>query len=116
MDNIPSDKPKSLTFLGNRLGWFTQTKNSKVIIGALVLVCVALFLADFTYKKYGHFEVEKYKGFYGFYGFVMFTALILVAKALRYFIKQPEHYYGNEAVDHEEYPENQLEKVEHHDA
>jgi len=72
-------------------------------------------LADFTYKKYGHFEVESYKGFYGAYGFVMFTALILLAKTLRYFTQQPEDYYGDKAIDREEYPEDQLEKLGHED-
>ena len=45
----------------------------------------------------------------------MFTALILVAKALRFFVNQSEDYYGDKAVDNEEYPENQLEKVEYRD-
>jgi len=40
----------------------------------------------------------------------MFTALILVAKALRLLIKRPENYYGDKAVDGEEYPTDQLEQ------
>ena len=115
MAHIPSDKHEKLPFLGRFLSWFTLPQNSKFIIGALVIVCIGLFLADFTYKKYGHFEVETYKGFYGAYGFVMFTALILLAKALRYFIQQPEDYYGDKAIDREEYPEDQLEKLGHED-
>ena len=65
MAHIPSDKPENLPALGRFLAWFTTVKNSKYIIGALVVICIALFLADFTYKKYGHFEVEPYEGFYG---------------------------------------------------
>lgn len=115
MAHIPSDKHEKLPFLGRFLSWFTFPQNSKFIIGALVIVCIGLFLADFTYKKYGHFEVETYKGFYGAYGFVMFTALILLAKTLRYLIQQPEDYYGDKAIDREEYPEDQLEKLGHED-
>ena len=115
MAHIPSDKPENLPALGRFLAWFTKVKNSKYIIGALVVICIALFLADFTYKKYGHFEVETYKGFYGAYGFVMFTGLILLAKTLRYFIQKPEDYYGDKAIDREEYPEEQLEKLGHKD-
>ena len=112
MDNFPSDKSDSFSFLGRALGWFTRPENSKSIILCLIIICSGLFLLDFTYKKYGHFDIEKYEGFYGFYGFVMFTGLILVAKALRYFVNQPEEYYGDKAIDCEEYPEDQLEKVE----
>jgi hypothetical protein len=38
-----------------------------------------------------------------------------VAKGLRVLIKRPEDYYGNKAVDTEEYPEDQLDKREHTD-
>ena len=115
MAYVPSDKPENLPILGRFLAWFTKVENSKYIIGGLVAICVGLFFADFTYKKYGHFEIEKYKGFYGAYGFVMFTGLILLAKTLRYFIQQPENYYGDKAVDREEYPKEQLEKLGHKD-
>ena len=115
MDQIPSDKAEKFSVLGRTLAWFTSPENSKYITLVLIITCIGLFFLDFTYKKYGHFDIEKYKGFYGFYGFVMFTGLILVAKALRFFINQSEDYYGDKAVDNEEYPENQLEKVEHRD-
>jgi hypothetical protein len=42
----------------------------------------------------------------------MFTALILAAKTLRIFIKRPENYYGDKAIDIEDYPADQLEKVD----
>jgi hypothetical protein len=45
----------------------------------------------------------------------MFTALILAAKSLRFFIQRPEDYYGDSAIDREEYPPEQLEKVDHGD-
>ena len=115
MDHIPSDKPENFSFLGRTLGWFIRSENSKFIIIILILICFSLFFLDFTYKKYGHFEIEKYKGFYGFYGFLMFTGLILIAKALRYFINQPEDYYGDKSIDCEKYPEDQIEKVGHRD-
>ena len=54
--------------------------------------------------------LKRSPGFYGVYGFFMFTALILVAKALRLFIKRPENYYGDKAIDTEDYPTDQLEQ------
>jgi hypothetical protein len=46
----------------------------------------------------------------------MFTALILAAKTLRIFIKRPEDFYGEKAIDGESYPEEELEQVGHDDA
>ena len=115
MDHIPSDKSEDYPALGRLLVWFIKPKNSKTIVGILIAVCILLFLADFTYDRHGHFAVEDYKGFYGVYGFLMFTALILAAKSLRFFIQRPEDYYGESAIDHEEYPADQLEKVGHGD-
>ncbi len=113
MKEETSKVPENLPITGRFFAWFSDPAHAKYIIGFLVILCVGLFLADFTYKKYGHFEVETYKGFYGAYGFIMFTALILAAKTLRSFINRPEDYYGSKAIDSEEYPEAQLEKLEH---
>ena len=115
MDHIPSDESENHPPLGRLLVWFINPKNSRVIFGTLIGICILLFLADFTYNKYGHFAVEKYKGFYAFYGFVMFTVIILAAKSLRFFTQRPENYYGDSAIDHEDYPPEQLEKMEDRD-
>ena len=110
MDLNKSDETSKFSPLGKTLSWFTKTKNANKIFLGLALVCFVLFLADFTYNKHGHFHIEEIPGFYGAYGFFMFTALILVAKALRLLIKRPENYYGDKAVDGEEYPTDQLEQ------
>ena len=104
------NETKKYSSLGKILCWFTQTKNANKLFIGLGTLCLLLFLADFTYHKHGHFSIEEFAGFYGVYGFVMFTALILVAKALRLFIKRPEDYYGNKAIDTEEFPTDQLEQ------
>jgi len=77
------------------------------------VVCGLLFLVDFTFEKHGHFDIENVPGFFGAYGFVMFTGLILAAKGLRVLIKRREDFYGDKAVDREEYPEAGLGKVDH---
>ena len=110
MDLNRSNETSKLSLLGKTLSWFTKTKNANKLFLGLALLCFALFLADFTYHKHGHFHIEEIPGFYGAYGFFMFTALILVAKALRLLIKRPENYYGDKAVDGEEYPTDQLEQ------
>lgn len=110
-NNNQPDNPNSFPALGRAMLWVDKPGNATKIIYALVVVCILLGLADFAYHKHGHFEIEKFPNFYGFYGFIMFSALIIAAKTLRYFIKRPEDYYGDKAVDSETYPEDQLDKV-----
>ena len=105
--------PAKLPALGRMLLWVDRPGSANKIFWALAVVCALLFLADFTYEKHGHFAVENLPGFFGVYGFVMFTGLILVAKALRVLIKRPENFYGDKAIDREEYPEAGLGKVDH---
>lgn len=105
--------PAKLPALGRMLLWVDKPGSATKIFWALVVVCVLLFLADFTFEKHGHFDVENLPGFFGAYGFVMFTGLILAAKGLRVLIKRPEDFYDDKAVDREEYPEAGTEKVDH---
>ena len=113
MGKPTNDTPEDYPALGRALTWVDRPGSANKIFWALAVVCALLFLADFTYDKYGHFDVEKIPGFYGAFGFVMFTCLILLAKGLRVLIKRPEDYYGSKAIDQEEYPEDQLERVDH---
>lgn len=106
-----SDDPSRYPPLGRALLGIDTPKSANVIFWALAGLCVVLFLLDFTYEKHGHFEVEHIPGFYGIYGFVMFTGLILVAKALRVLIRRPEDFYADKAVDSEAYPEDQLARI-----
>ena len=113
MDKHPNDNPENYPALGRMFLWVDKPGSANKIFWGLAVFCGLLFLADFSYEKHSHFDVEHLPGFYGIYGFVMFTALILVAKTLRIFIKRPEDFYGDKAIDRETYPEDQLEKVDH---
>jgi hypothetical protein len=113
MDKPAKDDPARYPALGRILLWVDRPGSANKIFWGLAAFCGVLFLADFTYEKHGHFAVEDIPGFYGAYGFVMFTALILLAKALRYFVKRPEDFYGDKAIDREEYPADQLDKVDY---
>ena len=113
MNTDQNENPQNLPTLGRLLLWVDKPGSANKIFWGLAIFCGLLFLADFTYKKYGHFEVESFRGFYGLYGFVMFTLLILAAKTLRIFIKRPEDYYGDKAIDTEDYPADQLSKEQH---
>ncbi len=115
MDKHPNDNPDTYPRLGRMMMWVDKPGSANKIFWALAIFCGLLFLADFAYEKHGHFDVEYIPGFYGIYGFVMFTALILLAKGLRVLIKRPEDYYGDKAVDREDYPEAELDKVNYDD-
>lgn len=105
--------PAKLPALGRMLLWVDKSGSATKITWALAVVCGLLVLADFTFEKHGHFDVENLPGFFGAYGFVMFTGLILAAKGLRVLIKRREDFYGDKAVDREDYPEAGLDKVDH---
>ena len=113
MPNHPKDDTSTFPPLGRMLLWVDKPGGANKIFWALAALCFVLFLADFTYEKHSYFEMEHLPGFYGFFGFVSFTGLILVAKALREIIKRPENFYGDKAVDQEDYPASGLEKVDH---
>jgi len=105
-----TENTDSLPPLGRALTWVDRPGSANKIFWGLAVACVLIFLASFTFEAHGHFEVEHIPGFYAVYGFVMFTGLILAAKLLRVFIKRPEDYYGDKAVDSEDYPADQLDR------
>lgn len=96
--------------LGRAMLWVDKPGSANKIFWGLGALCAIVFVAGFMVDMHGHFAVENFGGFYAVYGFVMFTGLILVAKALRVIIKRPEDYYGDKAIDREDYPEDQLER------
>ncbi|MEE2773873.1 MAG: hypothetical protein VYE27_03060 [Pseudomonadota bacterium] len=81
--------------------WLQARNSVQWIIFSLLGSCAILFGIDFFYHRHGHFEIEEWPGFFAVYGFIMFSAIIFGAKALRFFIKRPENYYGDKAVDSE---------------
>ena len=107
MDQNHPEDTSGYSPLAKLFVWFATPANANKIFAALIALCLLLFLSDFTYKKYGHFPIEKIPGFYGAYGFIMFTALILAAKTLRLFIKRDEAYRG----EHLEHAEVELSRV-----
>jgi hypothetical protein len=115
MAHKPKDDPTTYPALGRALTWVDKPGSDKKIVGALIVACLIVMGLSWTYTPYGQFVVEYYRGFYALYGFVMFVGLILIAKALRYFVKRPEDYYGDKSIDTEEYPADQLEIRENGD-
>ncbi len=103
----------TLPRLSRKLLWVDKPGSADKIFKTLAVVCAVLFLADFAYHKHIYVAVEKIPGFYGIFGFVMFAGLVIAAKMLRVAIRRPDDYYAPNAIDAEEYPEDELEKVDH---
>lgn len=113
MSKHPNDNPDTFPVLGRLFAWVDKPGSANRIFWGLAVFCGLLFLADFAYEKHGKFDIENLPGFFGVYGFICFTGLILLAKGLRVLIKRPEDYYGDKAIDREDYPEAGLGKADH---
>lgn len=101
--------------LGQMFHWVDRPGNATKLVRILIGLCIVVFLLNFTYSGKGHYSAENIPGFYAAYGFIAFTFIIFAAKALRTLIKRPENYYGKKVVDAEEYPDAELEKIDHVD-
>ena len=107
------DDPARYPAIGRWLTWVDRPGSPNRIFWGLAVFCGFLLILDFTYEKHGHFAFEDFPEFFAIYGYVMFTLLILAAKGLRALVKKPEDFYGDKAVDREEYPADQLDKVDY---
>ena len=54
---------------------------------------VLTLLADLLVARHPHFPVEGVFGFYAWYGFGTCVAMVLLAKALGWFLKRKDTYY-----------------------
>ena len=107
-----SDDPARFPALGRALLFLDDMKNVDRLVYGLYALCAVLFLADFAYHKHVYLAIEEFPGFYALYGFIMCAALVICAKGMRVILKRPEDYYAPKDVESEDYPEDQLEKVE----
>lgn len=114
------DKSKKNTEIYTPLARFfaaieEKTINKRMFFWDIGIICIGLVLFDFFWGKFhGHFKMEEETGFNAMFGFLAFSVVVLGATLLRSFIKRGEDYYGVKAVDAEDYPEQDTEKVDHH--
>ncbi|MGB7325028.1 MAG: hypothetical protein WBD31_09160 [Rubripirellula sp.] len=74
--------------------WFERPANINRMIGALVVACVGLVLADLFYENpHPHFDLETSFGFQAWFGFVAFVVVVFLGRLLRLLIGKPEDYY-----------------------
>ncbi|MDE0766114.1 MAG: hypothetical protein OSB15_08560 [Amylibacter sp.] len=107
------ETPNTYPVLGRWMNWVDRPGNDRRIFQILIVICIASFSLEWTYEKHAYFDIESYKGFYAYYGFVMFAGLIFVATILRKLIKVRENFYGKKSIDTEDYPEDQIQRINH---
>ena len=107
-----SEDTSTFPALGRILLWVDDKKNVDRIVYGLYTVCAGLFAADFLYEKHVYFGIESIPGFYALYGFIMCAALVICAKGLRVFLKRPEDFYTPYDVQSEDYPPDQLKRID----
>ena len=107
-----NEDPARFPALGRALLFLDDMKNVDRVVYGLYAVCALLFLADFVYHKHVYLGIEEIPGFYAIYGFVMCAALVICARGMRVVLKRPEDYYAPRDVESEEFPEDQLGKVD----
>jgi len=74
--------------------WFEKRGNVRMLIGALVVACIGLAVADLFYENdHAHFPIEKSFAFQAWFGFVVFVVIVFLGIALRPIIKRDEDYY-----------------------
>ncbi len=108
------DDPKTYPVAARLFAWVRHPRAANGVMVGLVLVCLILAALNFTYDSHARFSVERVPVFFGLFGFVGFTGLILLARALRALIKRPEDFYGDKAIDREDYPVEQTDQVQSH--
>ncbi len=102
-----------LPLLGRAFLWVDVKGNPFRIVLAIAAFCAVLVAMNFVKSPYGHFDMESVPGFYGVAGFIMFTTIIVAARGLRSLIGRSEDYYGDRAIDREDYPEAELDRADH---
>jgi hypothetical protein len=84
---------------GEKKYWLDDMRNVQKVFWWVILVCVALTLAEFFYHQHPALGFDGEFNFYGFYGFFACVALVLAAKELRKILMRREDYYDDATTD-----------------
>lgn len=85
----------------NSPSWFEKPSNVNLLIGVLVVACLALLVVELVFggSFYDdhhpvHFpEVENVFGYQALLGFVAFVVVVFLGTILRFVIRRSEDYY-----------------------
>ena len=88
------EKPTDIENISDPPSWFERPGNIRLMIGALIVCCIVLVVADLFYENpHPHFKIETTFGFQAWFGFVSFVIVVFLGRFLRLIVKRPEDYY-----------------------
>jgi hypothetical protein len=73
--------------------WLDEGRNIDRLYWGLIVICVALGVADVAIHRHAAFTWEGLPNFYGFFGFAAFWCIVIIGKHLRKILWRPEDYY-----------------------
>jgi hypothetical protein len=94
MQNSPGNEPSHGGRETSPMSWFDHPTNvRKIVIGLIVICCIAL-LSDFLYTNdHPHFSLETVFGFQAWVGFLAFVVIVFLGRLLRIIVRREENYY-----------------------
>lgn len=113
MSESRNEDTSKFPVLGRLLVGIDEKRNVNRVVNSLYVICALLFAADFFYDKHVTLGIEKIPGFYALYGFFMCAALVISARWMRTFLMRREDFYAPNDVDAEDYPEDQMERIDY---
>ncbi|GLR71985.1 hypothetical protein [Agaribacter marinus] len=91
-----------------KVSFFDNPKNIKIMMIVFYVLCALLVLLDFVVHRHIYLDFEKIPTFYALYGFVACVVLVVLAKLMRKVVMRDENYYrdrddliGTESKDEE---------------
>jgi hypothetical protein len=75
--------------------WLVRDSTIRKLWIAFAIVLVILVLLDFVVAHHAYFGIDGTLGFGAWYGFASCVALVVLAKALGFFLKRPDTYYDS---------------------
>jgi hypothetical protein len=79
--------------------WLARPSSIRLLWRAFWVVLALTVAAQLLIKVKGYFGVDGWLGFGAIYGFASCVAMVLVAKALGFFLKRDENYYREREDD-----------------
>ncbi len=77
------------------LHWLVRPKTIKALWIVFAAILALTVVAEAFLPIKGHFGADNFLGFNAVYGFGVCVVMVVVAKALGFFLKRPDNYYDD---------------------
>ena len=76
--------------------WLARSETVRLLWVVGLVVLVLLVISDFFVDSHPSFQIDGSFAFYAWFGLVICIGMVLIAKALGFFLKRKDTYYDNE--------------------